>query len=165
MGSEMCIRDRWDVVGEKGSIVYVPIEGPMGRAATMMEVRTSRDPAALAGVVRQTVLSVAPDLPWVDIQPISRRLEPQTRPWRLGASMFSAFGALALCLAAVGLYGLLSYAVAQRTHEIGVRKALGAAHGRVIRMVLGDALAMTTVGIAIGLGIAFFAGKAIAAQL
>jgi predicted permease len=155
----------WDVVGDKGSIVYVPIEGPMGQPATMMEVRTSRDPAALVGAVRRAVLSVASDLPWVDIQPVSRRLDPQIRPWRLGASMFSAFGALALCLAAVGLYGLLSYAVAQRTHEIGVRKALGAADRRVIRMVLGDALAMTAAGILIGIGLALIAGKAIAAQL
>jgi putative ABC transport system permease protein len=155
----------WDVVGDKGSIVYVPIEGPLGKSATMMEVRTSRDPAALTSAVRQAVLSVASDLPWVDIQPVSRRLDPQIRPWRLGASMFSAFGALALCLAAVGLYGLLSYAVAQRTHEIGVRKALGAADGKVIRMVLGDALAMTIVGIVVGVGLALGAGRAIAAQL
>jgi predicted permease len=155
----------WDVVGDKGSIVYVPIEGPVGQSATMMEVRTSRDPAALVGAVRQAVLSVASDLPWVDIQPVSRRLDPQIRPWRLGASMFSAFGALALCLAAVGLYGLLAYAVAQRTHEIGIRKALGAADRRVVRMVLGDALAMTAAGILIGIGLALVAGKAIAAQL
>jgi ABC-type antimicrobial peptide transport system permease subunit len=79
--------------------------------------------------------------------------------------MFTAFGALALCLAAVGLYGLLSYAVAQRTHEIGVRKALGAADSRVVRMILGDALAMTVVGIVIGIGLALAAGKAIASQL
>jgi len=155
----------WDVVGDKGFIVYVPLESPWGQAATMMEVRTSRDPAALIGPVRQAVMSVSSDLPWVDIQPVARRLDPQIRPWRLGASMFTAFGALALCLAAVGLYGLLSYAVAQRTHEIGVRKALGAADGRVVRMVLGDALAMTLVGIVIGIGLALVAGKAIASQL
>jgi ABC-type antimicrobial peptide transport system permease subunit len=155
----------WDVIGDKGFIVYVPLESPWGQAATMMEVRTSRDPAALIGPVRQAVMSVSADLPWVDIQPVARRLDPQIRPWRLGASMFTAFGALALCLAAVGLYGLLSYAVAQRTHEIGVRKALGAADSRVVRMVLGDALAMTVVGIVIGIGLALAAGKAIASQL
>jgi ABC-type antimicrobial peptide transport system permease subunit len=128
-------------------------------------VRTSGEPAAIIGLVRQAILSVSPDLPWVDIQPVARRLDPQIRPWRLGASMFTAFGLLALSLAAVGLYGLLSYGVAQRTHEIGVRKALGAADGRVIRMVLGDALAMTAVGVVIGSGLALVAGKAIAAQL
>jgi len=155
----------WEMTGDKGLIVYVPIESPWAQSVTMMEVRTSRDPAALVGPVRQAVLSVSSDLPWVDVQPVARRLDPQLRPWRLGASMFTAFGVLALCLAAVGLYGLLSYGVAQRTHEIGVRKALGAADSRVIRMVLGDALAMTLVGIAIGIGLALAAGKAIAAQL
>jgi predicted permease len=155
----------WDIVGDKGFIVYVPLEGPWGQTATMMEVRTSRDPASLIGPVRQAVTSVSSDLPWVDIQPVTRRLDPQLRPWRLGASMFSAFGVLALCLAAVGLYGLLSYAVAQRTHEIGVRKALGAADSRVVRMVLGDALAMTAIGIVIGIGLALALGKGIASQL
>ncbi|HEY6829553.1 MAG TPA: ABC transporter permease [Gemmatimonadaceae bacterium] len=155
----------WNIIGDKGFIVYVPIESPWGQPATMMEVRTSRDPAALIASVRQAVTSVSSDLPWVDIQPLASRLDPQLRPWRLGASMFTAFGGLALCLAAVGLYGLLSYAVAQRTHEIGVRKALGAADGRVVRMVLGDALAMTAVGIVIGIGLALAFGKGIASQL
>ena len=155
----------WDVVGDKGFVVYVPIEGQWGQSATMMEVRTSRDPVALIGPVRQAVTSVSRDLPWVDIQPVARRLDPQLRPWRLGASMFTAFGMLALCLAAVGLYGLLSYAVAQRTHEIGVRKALGAADGSVARMILGDALAMTMVGVIVGVAIALALGKGIASQL
>lgn len=155
----------WEMTGDKGFIVYVPLESPWAQNATMMEVRTSRDPITLIPAVRQAVMSVSSDLPWVDIQPIARRLDPQIRPWRLGASMFTAFGVLALSLAAVGLYGLLSYAVAQRTHEIGVRKALGAADGRVIRMVLGDALAMTVVGVVIGVGLALAAGQAIAAQL
>jgi len=75
------------------------------------------------------------------------------------------FATLALLLAAVGVYGVISYTVAQRTHEIGVRKALGAADRRVIRMVLGDALAMTAAGILIGIGLTLVAGKAIAAQL
>ncbi len=155
----------WDVVGEKGFIVYVPIESPWGSPATMMEVRTSSDPATLIGLVRQAVTSVSPDLPWVDIQPVARRLDPQVRPWRLGASMFTAFGALALSLAAIGLYGLLSYGVAQRTHEIGVRKALGAADGRVMRMVLGEAMAMAVVGVTVGVGLALLAGRAMASQL
>jgi predicted permease len=155
----------WEMTGNKGFIVYVPIESPWAQNVTMMEVRTSRDPASLIASVRQAVTSVASDLPWVDIQPVARRLDPQIRPWRLGASMLSAFGVLALCLAAVGLYGLLSYAVAQRTHEIGIRKALGAADRRLIGTVLGDALAMTTVGIVIGIGLALALGKAISAQL
>ena len=79
--------------------------------------------------------------------------------------MFTAFGALALGLAAVGLYGLLSYVVARRAHEIGIRKALGAPNGGVVRMVIRGALAMTLPGIAIGIGAALAAGRLIASEL
>ncbi|HEU4996904.1 MAG TPA: ABC transporter permease [Gemmatimonadaceae bacterium] len=155
----------WEVTGEKGLVVYVPIEAHPSQTVTMLEVRTSGDPTTSIATVRQAVSSVSPDLPWVDIQPVSDRLSPQLKPWRLGASMFTAFGVLALCLAAVGLYGLLSYMVAQRTHEIGVRKALGASDGGVIRMVLFGSLGMTLAGVAGGVLIALGAGRLVANQL
>jgi ABC-type antimicrobial peptide transport system permease subunit len=79
--------------------------------------------------------------------------------------MFATFALLALSLAAVGLYGLLSYVVAQRTHEIGVRKALGAPDGGVARMILRGALGMTLAGLAIGVVIALGAGRFVASQL
>ena len=101
----------------------------------------------------------------LNIEPVSRRLAPQLRPWRLGASMFSAFGVLALCLAAVGLYGLVSYLVAQRAHEIGVRKALGAADGDVVRLVLREAVGMTGAGVIAGVIIALATGRFVAGQL
>jgi hypothetical protein len=154
----------WRMTGDKGSIVYLPIEAwPM--PVTMIEVRTLEDPAKLIPVLRQAALSVSPELPWVDITPLSQRLAPQLRPWRLGASMFSAFGALALCLAAVGLYGLLSYIVAQQSREIGIRRALGAPASGVIMLVLRRGLATTLVGCVTGLAIALGSGKLIAAQL
>src|SRR5687768_16620724 len=131
----------------------------------MMEVRTVGDPASAIDAVRQAILTVSSDLPWVDVRPVSERLAPQLRPWRLGASMFTAFGVLALCLAAIGLYGLISYVVAQRTHEIGVRKALGASDRGVARLILGGAMAMTTVGVLIGLVSALGAGRLVASQL
>jgi ABC-type antimicrobial peptide transport system permease subunit len=111
------------------------------------------------------MLSVSPNLPWVDIQPLNRRLDPQLRPWRLGASMFTAFGVLALGLAAVGLYGLLSYSVARRAHEIGIRKALGAPAGDVVRMVIRGGLGMTVPGVLVGVAIALLAGRFVASRL
>jgi predicted permease len=154
----------WEMTGNKGSIVYIPMEGS-SHSASMMEVRTNGDPASLIPVLRQAILSVSPDLPWVDILPVSRRLDPQLRPWRLGASMFSAFGVLALCLAAVGLYGLLSYLVTQQSHEIGIRRALGAPASGIVGLVMRRALAMTVVGVAVGLVIALGAGRLIASRL
>jgi ABC-type antimicrobial peptide transport system permease subunit len=79
--------------------------------------------------------------------------------------MFTAFGLLALALAAVGLYGLLSYMVAQRGHEIGVRKALGAPNGELAAMVLRGALSVTLAGLAIGIAAALGAGRFVASQL
>jgi predicted permease len=155
----------WDITGEKGSIVYLPFESSPDHGVSMMEVRTIGDPTALVTALRQALSSVSPNLPWIDIRPVSQRLDPQLRPWRLGASMFATFALLALSLAAVGLYGLLSYVVAQRTHEIGVRKALGAPDAGVARMILRGALGMTLAGLAIGVVIALGAGRFVASQL
>jgi predicted permease len=156
---------RWELVGDKGSVVYLPFESWPGEAFSTLVVKAQGDPTPLIPALRQAVTSSAPDLPWADIRPISEQLAPQFRPWRLGASMFTVFGALALGLAAVGLFGLLSYMVAQRAHEIGVRKALGAPNGGVITMVLRGALGMTLAGVAIGLAIALAAGRLVASQL
>jgi hypothetical protein len=155
---------RWEMTGDKGSVVYVPLEA-WPDAITMMEVKTIGDPTSVIGSLRQAVLSTAPDLPWADVRPVSQILDPQLRPWRLGATMFSALGVLALCLAAVGLYGLLSYIVTQRAQEIGIRKALGASDGGVVRMVVRGGLAMTLVGVAAGVIIALAAGRFVASQL
>jgi predicted permease len=155
----------WEITGDRGSVIYVPLEAWPDRDINMMEVRTTGDPAASIDAVRRAVLSVAPDQPWVDIQPLSRRLGPQLRPWQLGASMFTAFGLLALGLAAVGLYGLLSYSVARRAHEIGIRKALGAPDRGVVRMVLRGGLGMTIPGVLIGVVISLAAGRVVASRL
>jgi ABC-type antimicrobial peptide transport system permease subunit len=155
----------WEITGDRGSVVYVPFESWPNHDISMMEVRTTGDPGASITAVRRALSSVSPDLPWIDVQPVARRLDSQLRPWRLGASMFTAFGVLALGLAAVGLYGLLSYSVARRAHEIGVRKALGAPDGGVVRMVIRGGLGMTVPGVVIGVGIALGAGRLIANQL
>jgi predicted permease len=155
----------WEIIGDRGAIVYVPFEAWPDRPVSMMEVRTNGDPAVMVPALRAALSSAAPDLPWLDIRPLRQRLDPQLRPWRLAASMFTAFGVLALGLAAVGLYGLLSYSVARRAHEIGIRKALGAPNGGVVRMVIRGALGMTIPGIAVGVGVSLAAGRLIASEL
>jgi predicted permease len=155
----------WEMTGDKGSIIYTPFESWGEEAVNMLAVRTTGDPAPMIPAIRQAVLAASPDLPWADIRPLSEWLAPQLRPWRLGASMFTAFGVLALCLAAVGVYGLLSYVVTQRTQEIGIRKALGAPDAGVVRMVLRGALGMTLAGVAAGVVIALAGGRFLASQL
>jgi predicted permease len=156
---------RWDLVGDKGSVVYLPFESWLGETFSTLVVKAQGDPKPLVPAIRQAVTSLSPDLPWADIRPISEQLAPQFRPWQLGASMFSVFGILALGLAAVGLFGLLSYMVAQRSHEIGVRKALGAPSSGIIGMVLRGAVGLTLVGLAIGVAIALLAGRFVSNQL
>jgi len=109
--------------------------------------------------------SVAPGLPFVDVKPMSVYLAPQLRPWQLGASMFTLFGTVALALAAVGLYGVFSYAVARRTREMGIRAALGARSGDILRLVMREGLWLTVAGIAIGVLLALGIGRVLASLL
>jgi predicted permease len=155
----------WEVTGRRDAIIYVPHAAWPSRSFSMMEVRTVGDPTVMVPAIRRAILATAPELPWIDIRPLSERIAPQYRSWQLGASMFTAYGVLALCLAAVGLYGLLSYMVTQRSHEIGIRKALGAPEGQVVRSVLRGALGMTLAGVAVGVVIALGAGRLIASEL
>jgi putative ABC transport system permease protein len=136
--------------------LYVPdIIDPMmsARLPRTLVIRTTRG-VAIASEVRRAIQSVDPTSPYVTVQPLDALIEPKIRPWNLGATMFALFGLLALLLAAVGLYGAMSYTVAERTHEIGVRMALGATSGRVLRMVLVRALVVVGVGTALGVGAA-----------
>src|SRR4029078_10867117 len=106
-----------------------------------------------------------PDLPYVGLSALSDALAEQTRSWRLGATMVGACGALALLLAGIGLFSVLAYDVAQRTHERGVRVALGARTSNVVTMVVGRAVRVVAFGAPIGTVLAIAAGKLVAPLL
>jgi ABC-type antimicrobial peptide transport system permease subunit len=108
--------------------------------------------------LRRYLQSSIPNLPYLDVSWMQELITPQTRSWRMGASVFGAFGALALILAMVGLYSMLSYDVAQRTHELGVRLALGASRANLVGLVVGAGARIVAVGVGIGLGIVLVAG-------
>jgi len=101
----------------------------------------------------------------VRLMRLREAIDPQLRPWRLGVMMFGAFGLLALVVASVGLYSVVSYSVAQRTHEMGVRVALGARPADVARLVLGQSVRVALIGVVIGCVIAVAAGAFIASLL
>ena len=133
---------------------YVPLAQSAGRhagASRALVVRPRGDPLAAAQSVRSAIQGLAADLPFVQVSTFAQLVEPQLRPWRLGAAVFSAFGALALVVAAIGLYGVISFGVAQRRGEFGVRMALGATAADLLRMVLGEGVRYAAVGVALGL--------------
>jgi predicted permease len=121
-------------------------------------VRTSGDAASLAETVRRTLQRLLPGEAYVTVTPFSDVLSDQTSSWRLGATMFVAFGLLALVLATVGLYGVIAYGVAQRTREMGIRLALGASMRDVLALVVGQGLRVTAAGVLLGVLVAFVAG-------
>jgi predicted permease len=116
-------------------------------------VRTGQDPAALAQEVRQTVGALDPRLPIYDVRTLDQQVEDSMLQDRLLAFLSVALGLLAALLAVIGLYGLMAYMVARRTHEIGIRLALGAQRRDVLRIVLGEAGRMALVGIGVGLAV------------
>ena len=128
-------------------------------------VRVRGDASEYAEAVRHSLQQEMPSPAYITVNPLAKVLGDQTRSWRLGASMFSAFGLLALLLAAIGLYSVIAYNVAQRTHELGVRMALGAQAADVIRLVVREGIGFGIAGVVIGGAIALGAGRWLAPLL
>jgi predicted permease len=126
----------------------------------------SRGPAHLVeGQVQHALQVSEPDLPYVRVQTLTERIAPQWRSWRLGATMLTAFGLLALVIASLGLYGVTAYGVAQRTQEIGVRIALGASRRDVVGLAVAQALRATGIGALVGVLLALALGRAVSSLL
>jgi putative ABC transport system permease protein len=123
--------------------------------AMVLAVRTGGDPMRFAPPIRRAVLETDPGQPVSRVMPMAQLVSDSVGTARLSAVLLASFGATALLLAAVGIYGVLSYSVTRRTHEIGVRLALGAARGDVIRMVVREALTLAAIGVPIGVASGF----------
>jgi len=130
-------------------VVYIPVtQVPWSTMALV--VRTAGDPAASAIDVQKAIGSIDPALAAGNVLTLERMLSSSLSPQRLTAGMLSVFAGIALLLAVIGIYGVMSYTVSQRTHEIGIRMALGAQQGDVVRRILRRGLVLATLGIAIG---------------
>jgi putative ABC transport system permease protein len=144
--------------------VYLPYyQSPVG-AATLV-VRAEGDPARLTGALRAAVKAADPELPLYSVRTLDELVSDRTAQRRLAAVLITVFAAVALALAAVGIYGVMSYAVAQRTQEIGIRMALGAEREQILRMVLRHGTLMALGGVGLGLLAAFVLARLITSLL
>ncbi len=133
--------------------VYFPL-AQRPNATVNVLLRTVGDPLALAAGVRQAVSAMDRNLPIYNVQTLQKVLDDGTWGWRVFGTLFSAFGIAALFLATVGLYGVMAFSVSRRTQEIGVRMAVGAGAGDVLRMVLRQGAWQVAAGVVLGLGVA-----------
>jgi putative ABC transport system permease protein len=137
-------------------LYYVPIMQSL-HAQGWFFVRTRGPAASQTDAIRRDLQAIIPPPSFVTVTPLTASIVDAERSWRLGATMFAAFGGLALAVAAIGLYGLIAYGVAQRTHEIGVRIALGARPVGVAGMVVRQGVSLVLVGTSVGFAGAFAA--------
>lgn len=165
----------WQIVGvfrnvrgaglrDENPEINVPFaQSPWPQAS--MVVRTDADPMALVKSLAAVVNSVDPDLPLAGVRTVDEIVSESLAIDRFSVVLFASFGALGLLLAAVGIYGVMAFAVAQRTHEFGIRLALGAQRARVINMVLKEGTILAVCGTVFGLGGAYLVGRAMQSTL
>jgi predicted permease len=144
--------------------MYIPHrQTPLPRA--VFEVRTTTDPVATVGAIREAVRRVDPNLPIQDVFTQMEQVERRMEQEKLFARAYALFGTLALVIAAVGLFGVMSYSVSRRTNEIGIRMALGAQRGHVLGQIMRESMVLVIAGVVVGVAIALGTGRSIAALL
>ncbi len=166
----------WTIVGLVGNIrhrsldeeakpeYYLP-NAQRPYRGLILAVRSQQDPRSLTSAIRAEIQRLDPDLPLANIRTLEQVTADSIAPRRLSVALITVFAAVALVLASVGIYGVMSFLVVQRTHEIGVRMALGAQRRDVLLLVIGRAARLLLLGSAIGLVLAFFSSRALASLL
>jgi len=146
---------------------YLSALQPLGDYPPAMnyEIRTFGEPSRIVAAARREILAFDPLIPVESNRPLVAMLDDNLRQERIIAQLSTIFGALALLLAAIGLYGILSYSVAERTNEIGIRMALGAERARVIRMILRETAILIAIGLAAGVPASLACARLIQSKL
>ena len=144
--------------------VFLPLTQDYNAGLTL-HVRAEGDPRLLTESLRRTFASLDPNLPFLDVRTFQEHMGAAVYFMRLGAIMLGLFGALALLLSAMGIYSVIAYSVSQRTREIGIRTALGAAHRDILSLVVGEGMVLTGIGIVIGGALAFAVGRLLSSLL
>ena len=156
----------WEIVGVVKDSKYRSLgEDPMPyiflpylqnpQPAMAVHVRTSGNPREVAAAVRREVQALDPNLPAFHVMSLADNIDISLFPSRFGAVLLGVFGFLALLIASIGIYGVMSYGVSERTHEMGIRMALGARAGDVLRLVISQGMWLALIGVAIGAGLAW----------
>jgi putative ABC transport system permease protein len=146
---------------EPFSQVFLPLaQSAPGRAANFLIRTSSDDPMAMAGALRTAVRRVEKNAPIYGVAPLEQQLGTYLAQRRFQTWLLAVFSIVALLMAAVGIYGLIQYSITTRTHEIGIRMAVGAEAREVFRMILGEGLKLSLTGLALGLGGALWLGQA-----
>jgi len=152
------------VTGPIASFFYVPTaQHYTVNSLQVLQVRTAGAPALLIPEIEQLISSLAPDLPVFDVKTMTEALDTLNgiMMFQVGAGLAAALGILGLVLAIVGVYGVISYAVSQKTHEIGIRMALGAQRTSILKMILGQGMVIVGIGLVLGIGGALAAAKVV----
>jgi ABC-type antimicrobial peptide transport system permease subunit len=148
-----------DITNAQRFHYYLPIEQSQPSGGAYMLLKMRGNPALQMEPVRKALQAVMPGQSYVTVRPLFEAIDGARRSWRLGATMFMAFGVLALVVAAVGLYGVIGYNVTQRMHELGVRVALGAQSRDILTLVVGQGVRFAIAGIAVGIVLAAIASR------
>ncbi|MGB2621680.1 MAG: ABC transporter permease [Candidatus Acidiferrum sp.] len=156
----------WSLKEDPGGVFYQPyLQTPNLDFGATYEIRTSLSPGAIVPSLRKAVQSIDPDLPLQDVRTQQEQIDASMQQERIIAALTASFGILALVLACVGVYGVMAYSVAQRTSEIGIRRALGARPRQVLAMVLREGTWISAAGVACGIGASIFAARLVQSLL
>ncbi len=140
--------------------IYLPF-GQMPSTSVGLVLAPAGDPERLAPALRELILRIDPEQPLDDLRDLEQMAQESLAGPRFNSFLFVVFGSIAFLLAAVGVYGLMAHTVAQRRHEIGLRRALGATRGTILSLILGDGMRLAAIGLTLGLGVAWLLARAL----